>query len=572
MSAIRDELIDTLWQRHDPWPAMDSADATCAQATRMAGDAAAFDGPCLAESVRRLRPRLVLDIGAGDGASTVHIARVLRDQQIDGVVIAVDTWLGSWKDWRGKDGLAHLRLASGRPTLQERFACRVKGHDVCAHVLPLPLDDVNAARVLARVAVRADLIHLNVRDDRPPARSLLKLWWPLLRESGLLIGHLGPHDDDGTNMAASAFQAFAAEHELGVELTGREMRVSQAARRAAGTHQPLLVRGAAQEPPGTLEYEGEFGSELVLFLPYVTWLSKAGLLRQHRITTYRGMRCFYDHLECAEVIEKDAMRRFVPPDRRPSTLPVRNENTFDGIDRSPFHLYPDLRRKFIALPLAPELAGTGRPLLVIHNKVNDEWKRGPINHISCETLDALFTRLARHFTVCYIRHGMTPSKGFSDDHSYAFPFDDRAVLDGHRDVKGFDDVFERYQASGGTQDLNTFKNVLYSRCFHFISSQGGGTSQIVMFSGSLLMVLHRAGTEADGAYTDGYYTHASNPATILAVCATEQELIHGTQLFTTAPVMAGRVMLSRESAALLEALAPATLKQRLNLARPATRS
>lgn len=126
--------------------------------------------------------------------------------------------------------------------------------------------------------------------------------------------------------------------------------------------------------PDELEYIGEFGAELVLFLPFCAWLSKAGLLKNRRIRTYRGMRCFYDDLDCLEIVEKDQPRTFVPPQDRPSSwLPVRNEHNFDERERPALHLYPDLRSKFCNLSLAPEIGTAQRPLLIIHNKHDKEW-------------------------------------------------------------------------------------------------------------------------------------------------------------------------------------------------------
>lgn len=53
--------------------------------------------------------------------------------------------------------------------------------------------------------------------------------------------------------------------------------------------------------------------------------------------------------------------------------------------------------------------------------------------------------------------------GFSDDHNSSEPFEDRLLLDRHPEVLCFDDLYAAHRAAGGTQDINTFKNVLYSR-------------------------------------------------------------------------------------------------------------
>lgn len=320
---------------------------------------------------------------------------------------------------------------------------------------------------------------------------------------------------------------------------------------------------SAWQLPDTLDYEGEFGAELLLFLPFVTWLSKAGWLRTRRLRIYQGMRCFYDDLDCLELVEKNQLRVDVPPAYRLASLPVKDEHTFDGIGRSPFHMDPDLRRKFVARSIPAVIETPAKPLLIVHNKHNAEWYRAPVNYISLDALDAMFRALTPHFTVVYIRHAVSDvPAGFSADRVRALPFDDRTVLAQHPDVWPFDDLYAAYKATGGPDDFNTFKNVLYSRCYRFISVQGGGAHHIACFSGSLLMVLHRKGNEDRWAYRDGYYRFVSNPAPRLAVCCNDAELIQGLDLFIDSAVCDRQILLASRHERLLHQLSASTLSDR----------
>jgi hypothetical protein len=304
-----------------------------------------------------------------------------------------------------------------------------------------------------------------------------------------------------------------------------EARTADATGGAAG-NAPLL--------PDVLEYTGEFGSELVLFTPFCNWLSRAGRLRERRIKTYRGMRCFYDGLDCLEILEKDEPRRWVPPAERPAWLPVKNEHDFDGVGRPEQHVYSDLRARFRDVPLLPDI-GRGKPVLIVHNKHTIEWRRPPVNFIPLATLDSIFRRLHGDFTIVYVRHGMGPTPpGYSQDHNAPQPFDDGPLLASHPGVFVFDELYRAHRLLGGTQDVNTFKNVLYSRCRHFISSQGGATTHIALFSGSQLAILHRAGREENWAYRDGYYRFISDAPPALAICRTEEELLAALALFEAA--------------------------------------
>jgi hypothetical protein len=276
------------------------------------------------------------------------------------------------------------------------------------------------------------------------------------------------------------------------------------------------------------------------------------------------MRCFYDDLDCLEIIEKEQKRMFVPPCDRPSWLPVRNEHNFDNYGRSALHFYPDLRRKFCNLPLIAEVGTAQRPLLIVHNKHNNEWNSGPVNYISLGGLDFMFRLLKNDFTIVYIRHGIAGNEiGFTEDHNTSEPFEDGTLLKSHPEVLCFDDLYAEHRSSGGMQDLNTFKNVLYSRCYRFVSSQGGGAHHIALFSGALLLVLHRRGSEEHWAYGNGYYGFMAAVPPTRAICRTEDDLICALQLFVNSVVAEDRLLLSAGSERLLARFSPLTIGQRV---------
>jgi hypothetical protein len=320
----------------------------------------------------------------------------------------------------------------------------------------------------------------------------------------------------------------------------------------------VRAQGAAALP-AVLEYTGEFGAELILFLPWVNALARQGLLQGRTIRTYAGMRCFYEGLEGARIEEKTGLRHYVPLRRR--ITPVRDEHDFDGKGPPACYLYPDLRRRFATLPdlgVGQEFwPGDERPLLVIHNKYNHEWDGKPVNFIAPATLDRLFARLKGRFRLVYVRHGMAPPPpDFSGDEMNQLPFDDAGVLARHPGVATFDALFDAYRARVGQEGVNGFKSILYARCRCFITVQGGGAHQIALFSGSLMLILHKRGREAEWAYGDGYYGFMANPAPLRAVATSEAELLDGAALFEEAGLALDRVLVAPRHAALLERLSP----------------
>jgi hypothetical protein len=244
------------------------------------------------------------------------------------------------------------------------------------------------------------------------------------------------------------------------------------------------------------------------------------------------MQCFYQRFNCKNIIEKKEVRRYVPPHRRPAWLPIKNEHDFDGIGKSAFLRYGDLRSEYLAYSLDTEWNLDKKPLLVVHNKYNCEWGHEPTNFISTDSLRIIFSQLKPRYTIVYIRHGEKDEEwGFSSDANKMKDFDDSRILLEHPEVYGFQKLYQRVILHGAWMDINTFKNILYSKCYAFITSQGGGAHHIAMFSSSLIVVLHRKGLETTWAYFDGYYQFMAPIPPTLEVCHNEIELIRALRFF-----------------------------------------
>jgi hypothetical protein len=309
--------------------------------------------------------------------------------------------------------------------------------------------------------------------------------------------------------------------------------------------------------PETLEYKGEFGSELIIFLPFVHWLSKEGLLKDKFIKTYQGMRCFYDDLDCKSIIEKSEARSFIPASNRPDFFPVKDEHSFDSYSKNVRHYYPDLRKKFNKIPIDKLLLDSVKPLLIIHNKYTEEWGNKPINYIPAETLAELFSKHKHRYTIVYIRHGNEKKgSGFSDDHNTNRYFPDQVILNAHPEVLSFDKVYESHVTQYGKVDINTFKNALYSRCFHFISVQGGGAHHIAMYSGSLMLILHHAGSELKWSYGNGYYGFSAGVPPVRIVCQSITELEVACTLLENTAISCDRVILDPFKVDLIKRFSP----------------
>jgi SAM-dependent methyltransferase len=145
------------------------------------------DHAYLTEVIDRLRPGLVVEVGVWKGASVVTMARRLRETGCDGVVIAVDTWLGSAEHWLDPQSHAQPARLNGMPLLYFVFLANVLAAKLQDFVLPLPLDSGNACEVLTSLDLRPAVLHIDAAHDYGAVLADLERWWPLLRPGGTLI-------------------------------------------------------------------------------------------------------------------------------------------------------------------------------------------------------------------------------------------------------------------------------------------------------------------------------------------------------------------------------------------------
>ena len=184
-----DNVVRTLWRGKSPY------EGFVADRYRPDDQGWNSDHVFLSDTLLRLRPRLVVEVGVWKGGSTICMANALRREGIDGVVLAIDTWLGSWEHWQEDAWFPSLLCQNGYPTMYYTFLTNVVAKGAQGHVLPLPQDSANAAFVLGQRGLGAQVIHIDAGHDYEAVMSDLKRWWPLLEPGGVLIAD--DYDPDG---------------------------------------------------------------------------------------------------------------------------------------------------------------------------------------------------------------------------------------------------------------------------------------------------------------------------------------------------------------------------------------
>jgi len=167
------------------------------------------EDPAFGAIIVKWRPTVVIDVGVWKGASTIFLANLLQANEIDGVVIAIDTFLGSEEHWDRSSTLFDLiPRRHGVPLLYEQFLANVVRTHTQDRVVPLPLTTDAAAATLRRLRVAADLIHIDAAHDYESVLRDARTYWQLLQPGGFLVG------DDYTDVWPSVVRAaddFARE-------------------------------------------------------------------------------------------------------------------------------------------------------------------------------------------------------------------------------------------------------------------------------------------------------------------------------------------------------------------------
>ena len=212
MTQVRDDLLAMLHRGKDPF-VDPSAFGGLADEQGWASD-----NLLLTRGIVELQPKIVAEIGVWKGGSTMTMANSMRKHAINGCILAVDTWVGSWEHWFIDENFLSLRLENGYPSLYKTFAANICRNEYQDYVLPVPLDSLNAAEYLNRLGIKCDLIHIDGGHQYESVIADLRSWWPMLRVGGALIG-----DDyflDGTTWGGvkQAFDEFFGALQLGIEV------------------------------------------------------------------------------------------------------------------------------------------------------------------------------------------------------------------------------------------------------------------------------------------------------------------------------------------------------------------
>ncbi len=175
-----------------------------------------------AQLIQTVQPKLIVEVGTWKGASAIHMANLLKGENIDGAILCIDTWLGGLEHLIDKEdpelGLSKFR-EHGYPTLYYQFLANVMHSGLENYIVPLPTTSKIAAKWLEHYQIVPDLIYIDASHDRDDVYADVVAYWKLLSPDGVMFG-----DDwsEGWSGVIEAVSEFAKVYQLEVGLDGEK--------------------------------------------------------------------------------------------------------------------------------------------------------------------------------------------------------------------------------------------------------------------------------------------------------------------------------------------------------------
>jgi len=233
----------------------------------------------------------------------------------------------------------------------------------------------------------------------------------------------------------------------------------------------------------------EFGYELQLVIPYAYYLFKNNLLK--KTTSCLMTKELYYFSKNHE--EKYNKRIFMLPDV-PNKTPHIKELNYDKYTPPPYKsIYKN--NYFVY----------DKPMLIIHNKFNEEWKNPPINFIDKATLDKIFNFCSKKYTIIYIR---PQSNNIITDHSSICDLNEFDLLKLYNVIDG-NNLYKITKEKFKINNFNHFQLLIHSNCNNFISVQGGN-SVFASYFGGTNIIYAKKGNELKYDSYKGHYKKYSN--------------------------------------------------------------
>ncbi len=236
----------------------------------------------------------------------------------------------------------------------------------------------------------------------------------------------------------------------------------------------------------------EFGYEVIMVVPYVYYLYTQNI--PCKVLTCKGMKPFYYFLPEESYIEKYDRRTW----HIPQGVPLKTIH-FSQLDKNKW-ITPPYKDYYSKFQLKTKFE---KEILIINNKYSYEWSHLPVNYLSLDILDHLFSILSKKYTILYNR----PTTNIPQDLAEKWNIEEKL-----EDLKDFELIKEKHPDVIDLSDLalnekipfNQLQLILGSHSTKQISVQGGNSILASLTKGTNLVYATKGGEVDHNSYENWY--------------------------------------------------------------------
>ncbi|XP_015947923.1 uncharacterized protein LOC107472912 [Arachis duranensis] len=162
------------------------------------------NGAVFENLIRRVKPRVIVEVGTFLGASAIHMAELTQRLGLSTQILCIDDFRG----WAGfRDRFSKIPMVNGDVLLYYQFLMNAVNFNKTGSILPVPFSSGSALIKLCEWGVYADLVEIDAGHDFFSAWSDITRGYQILRPGGIIFGHdyFTAADNRGVRRAVDLF-------------------------------------------------------------------------------------------------------------------------------------------------------------------------------------------------------------------------------------------------------------------------------------------------------------------------------------------------------------------------------
>ncbi|XVE73647.1 hypothetical protein DITRI_Ditri11bG0135300 [Diplodiscus trichospermus] len=182
------------------------------------------DGAVFEHLIKRVKPRVIIEVGTFLGASALHMVNVTRKLGLQTQILCLDDFRG-WPGFR--DRFKDIKMINGDVLLLQQFMQNVVSYKATGSVLPVPFSTGSGLEKLCEWGITADLIEIDAGHDFISAWGDINRAYRILRPGGVIFGHdyFTAADNRGVRRAVNL---FAQMNNLKIQTDGQHWVINTA--------------------------------------------------------------------------------------------------------------------------------------------------------------------------------------------------------------------------------------------------------------------------------------------------------------------------------------------------------